>query len=144
MEIIPKIDKDEAWNEYHDHNPESTREQFNSLWAGHPKSIRIIYGWLLAYEDIFHWLLTKYWFDYDEDIYIYPAFTSGYTKHACRKGHKIYVNIQVDYNHNLDFGIIVHELIHVIEDMSEEATEEATIEMVKDINANFDLALNHG
>lgn len=140
MKIIPKIDKETAWQEYHDHNPAEPRERFDLLWFKHPKSIRIIYGWLLAYQDIFDYLIKNYFFDYQEDVYIYPAFTHN----ACTKDNKIFFNVQRDFNRELDFGLIIHELVHVVDKMSEGATEQATIEIVKRINGEFNLYINHG
>lgn len=140
IKIIPKIDKAEALKEYLDHNPDKSEADFDLLWDTYPKSIRIVYGWLLAYKDVFDWLISNYFENYNKDIYIYPAFT----KNACVKNDKIYFNVRRDFNHHLAFGIIVHELMHIIHGHNEEKVEEKTREIVRDINKKFGLKLDHG
>lgn len=110
------------------------------IWDSHPKSIRLIYGWLSAYQDVFDWVCKRYFFDYDGAIFIYPSFT----KNACCKEDKIFFGIERDYNHNLDIGIVIHEIVHCVRHMSEQATEDETIEIVNAINRHFKIGLSHG
>jgi hypothetical protein len=137
MRIIPEINHQEALKEYLDHNPEKAEADFNVLWDEHPKSIRIIYGWLLAYQDVLDWFAGP--FNQADDIHIYPAFT----KNACSKGNKVFYGVKKDYNHDLDFGVIIHELCHILYKLDETKTEEVTKEIVEQINEKFHLNINH-
>jgi hypothetical protein len=142
--ITPKIDIFEAEKEYMDNVAGATLEGFEQLWLEHPKSIRLIYGWLLGYQDVLDWIAHHYFKGFP-NIPIYPAFT----KNACTKDGKVFFGIKRDYNHDLDFGIIIHELMHIRYKSSvyinkEEAVEIKTKELVKHVNERFNLKINHG
>jgi hypothetical protein len=137
--ITPKIDYKIMETEYIEFR-KGTAKKFRELWEKYQLQIRIVHGWLLAYEDVFNWLEEE--LGISKPIYIYPAMQKG----ACFKNRNIFIGIERDYNHDLDFGIVVHEIIHVafgMDQKQEKETEIYTKKLVKEINQSFKTNIVH-